>query len=201
MNQPKPRPRAAARAPRWSPSPPPRAGAIRAPRWRSRLRRWLPHGDKVRHHRLVAWIGPAIHHPRLWHINRQGVALGLAIGLFFGFLIPVAQIPFAAIFAVWLRANLLVAVGSTLVTNPFTFGPVYFAAWHVGGWVLGERAPPPLQIEAEAEAEPSQPWWRSLLGVGKPLVVGLAIFAVAAGVGVYLLITWVWWARTHCRRR
>ncbi len=166
-----------------------------------RFRRMLPSPEAVKSNRWLRWLGPALHHHRLWHVSRRGVALGVALGVFFGFLIPVAQIPLSAAAAVALRANVPSAVASTLVTNPFTFGPVYFAAWHVGGWVLGERAPPPLQIEAEAEAEPSQPWWRSLLGVGKPLVVGLAIFAVAAGVGVYLLITWVWWARTHWRRR
>ncbi len=196
MNQPKPRPRAAARAPRW----------------RSRLRRWLPHGDKVRHHRLVAWIGPAIHHPRLWHINRQGVALGLAIGLFFGFLIPVAQIPFAAIFAVWLRANLLVAVGSTLVTNPFTFPPIYFFAYRLGALVTGAAPlPESAEVVGQAAEEASHLALTALerfLSVGKPLLVGLSILAVTAAIVGYFGVLAFWrlvvsaeWRRRRTRRR
>ncbi len=53
----------------------------------------------------VHWMGPVLHHPRLWHVNRRGIALGLSIGVFFGLLIPVAQILFAATAALLLRAN------------------------------------------------------------------------------------------------
>ena len=163
-----------------------------------RLRRLLPSPDAVRANRWLRWLGPALHHPRLWHLSRRGIALGVALGVFFGFLIPVAQIPLSAAAAVALRANVPSAIASTLVTNPFTFGPVYFAAWKVGGAVLGERrAPPPIETDEQA----TDSWWRSLAGVGKPLVVGLAIFAVGAGVGVYLLITWAWWLRVRWQRR
>ena len=165
-----------------------------------RLRRLLPTPDAVRNNRWLRWLGPTLHHPRLWHMSRRGIALGVALGVFFGFLVPVAQIPLSAAAAVVMRANVPCAIASTLVTNPFTFGPVYFAAWKVGGRVLGENRPPPPLIEAEAQAEPAQPWWRSLAGVGKPLIVGLSMFAVAAGVGVYLLVTWAWWARTRWQR-
>lgn len=40
-------------------------------------RGWLPHAETVRANRWVGWLGPALNHPRLWHINRHGVALGL----------------------------------------------------------------------------------------------------------------------------
>ncbi len=49
--------------------------------WRTRLRRFLPTAEAVRGNRWVGWIGPALHHPRLWHLNRRGVALGMAIGI------------------------------------------------------------------------------------------------------------------------
>ena len=58
-------------------------------------RGWLPSEQALKGNRWLRWIGPALHHPRLWHLNRRGVALGLALGLFFGLLIPVAQIPLA----------------------------------------------------------------------------------------------------------
>ena len=39
--------------------------------------------------------------------------MGLAVGVFFGLLIPVAQILFATVAALLLRANIPAAVGST----------------------------------------------------------------------------------------
>ena len=88
--------------------------------------------------------------------------------------------PLSVAAAVALRANVPVAVASTLVTNPVTFGPIYYAAWRVGSTILGEpvdTAPPPP--DTVTQDEPSgESWWRTtsrrVLGVGKPLLVGLA---------------------------
>jgi uncharacterized protein (DUF2062 family) len=174
-----------------------------------RLRRLLPSPEALRANRWLRWIGPALHHPRLWHMSRRGIAMGVALGLFFGLLIPIAQIPLAAAAAVALRANLPTAVASTLVTNPVTFGPVYYAAWRVGGAILGEPAtePPPLP-DPTAEAEPDERelgWfertWRRIAKVGKPLLLGLAIFACAAGVLSYLLVSGVWHLKVRLQRR
>jgi uncharacterized protein len=96
-----------------------------------RLRNWLPGAEAIRASRWLRWLGPALHHPRLWHVSRRGVALGMALGFFFGLLIPLAQIPLSAAAAVALRANVPAAVASTLVTNPVTFAPIYYAAWRV----------------------------------------------------------------------
>jgi uncharacterized protein len=189
-----------------------RAAVKRTPGWRTRLRRRLPSADSVRHNRYVAWIGPAIHHPRLWHLNRHGVALGLAIGLFFGFLIPLAQIPVAAIFAVWFRANLLVAVVSTLVTNPFTFPPVYFFAYQIGAMLTGDSPLPHSeaaigQVAQEASTLALSAFER-LLTVGKPLMLGLAVLAVSSALVSYFLVLGVWrlvvsaeWRRRRSERR
>ena len=166
-----------------------------------RLNRLLPSAETVRANRWLRWLGPALHHPRLWHMSRRGIALGISLGMFFGLLVPIAQIPMSAAAAVLLRANVPCAIVSTLVTNPVTFGPVYFAAWKVGGAILGASGkPPPV-----ATPQPPGPWWQTLrervTGVGKPLALGLAIFAVVAGVGAYWLITWAWWARIIWQRR
>jgi uncharacterized protein len=162
------------------------------------MRRWLnrhlPSPEALRANRWLRWIGPRLFHPSLWHLHRRGIALGVAIGLFFGLLIPIAQIPLSAGAAVLLRANLPAAAASTLVTNPVTFAPVYYAAWKVGGTLLGQPTPPaplPLAPEAAAASGPAA-WWDKLTGVGKPLVLGLAIFAVGAAGGAYLLIHGLW---------
>lgn len=175
------------------------------PTLKDRLRRLLPTQQALRENRWLRWIGPALHHPRLWHVSRRGIAIGMAIGVFFAFLIPIAQIPFSAAMAVALRANVPVAVASTLVTNPITFPPVYYAAWRVGGAVLGVDAKQARQGEVEAATERADAnWfvraWMGLTGVGKPLLVGLVIFACGFGLLVYLLVNTAWHLRVRIKR-
>ncbi|MDZ4361464.1 MAG: DUF2062 domain-containing protein, partial [Variovorax sp.] len=71
-----------------------------------RIKSWLPTPDSLRSNRWLRWMGPVLADPRLWHFSRKGIALGVALGIFFGLLIPVAQMPASALFAVILRANL-----------------------------------------------------------------------------------------------
>jgi hypothetical protein len=164
-----------------------------------RFRRFLPDPRTLREHRALRWMGPALHHPRLWHVNRRGIAMGLAIGVFFGLLFPVAQIPFAALAALLLRANIPAAVGSTLITNPFTFAPVYFAAYHLGAWMLGTPADPvgpeSLQQAAGETATGLALWMGKLALVGAPLAVGLLTLAVTISIAIYLGVHWTWRAR------
>lgn len=180
-----------------------------------RLKKLLPTRDSLHGNRWLRWLGPALHHPRLWHMSRKGIALGVALGMFFGLLIPVAQIPFSATLAVLLRANLPVAVASTLVTNPVTFGPVYYGAYQLGKWVLLEPAPSPEDIEQllvhkaeEAEAAVDLGLWdRVVLGwqqlgsVGKPLLLGLGIIASLTGLSAYFLISGLWALKIRWSRR
>lgn len=168
----------------------------------ARLKRLLPEPEQLAGNRWLRWLGPRLFHPRLWHVSRRGVALGVAIGVFFGFLIPIAQIPISAAVAVAMRANLPTAVASTLVTNPVTFPPVYYAAWKVGGAILGEPPPRAGNLpEVESESSGWEAAWRFVSGVGRPLVLGLALFAVASGIGLYLLISLGWALRVRWRRR
>jgi uncharacterized protein len=180
-----------------------------------RLRRLLPSPEAVQANRWLRWIGPALHHPRLWHMSRRGIALGAALGVFFGLLIPVAQLPLAAGAAVVLRANVPTAVASTLVTNPVTFGPVYYVAWKFGSWVLHEPAEggerPATSQEDDAAIAAAQArggllgWveaaWLRLAALGKPLFVGLVIFACVFGVCTYAVVSAVWHWRVRAKRR
>jgi uncharacterized protein (DUF2062 family) len=177
---------------------------------KNRIKAWLPSPDTVRQNRWLRWMGPVLNHPRLWHFSRKGIALGMALGVFFGLLIPIAQIPFSATLAVLLRANVPMAVASTLVTNPITFGPVYYGAYHLGEWVLGEdgsKAPPDLKhLETTPEVvdrswgETIAHWFEQITTVGKPLAVGLAILACVFGVLVYGVVSALWTLKTRWSR-
>ncbi len=78
-----------------------------------RLRAKIPSREQIHANRWLGWLAPWLEHPRLWHWSRRGVALGVALGVFFGLLIPIAQIPLSVAAAVVMRANVPAAAAST----------------------------------------------------------------------------------------
>lgn len=98
------------------------------------------------------WLRPFAHrlaHPSLWHVNRRSASKALAIGLLSAFIIPIGQFACAALLAIPTRANVPIAAAATLVTNPLTFAPIYYAAYRLSslfGFEAG--ATHPLQLIA-----------------------------------------------------
>lgn len=172
---------------------------------KQRLRRLLPSPERLLQYRWLRWLAPVLHRPALWHVSRRGVALGMALGVFFGLLIPLAQMPFAAAAAVMLRANVPIAVASTLVTNPVTFGPVYYVAWRLGGSILGNaesrETTATAAVALPASEATSTTFVQRLHRVGKPLVLGLAILATVAGVLTYAVVSSLWYLKVVLSRR
>jgi uncharacterized protein (DUF2062 family) len=183
-----------------------------------RIRRLMPSHESVANNRWLRWLGPSVLHPRLWHVSRRGVAAGAAIGVFFAFITPIAQIPLSAAACVVLRANVPVSIVATLVNTPPTFGPVYYAAWKVGSWVLAEpiddehtpqvlaQVAAPASAAASGAAMPaSGSWWErmtaGLASIGKPLFVGALIFSVGFSTLAYFLCNGIWHWRVRGKRR
>lgn len=168
----------------------------------NRFRKLLPDRERLLGNRWLRWLGPLLQHPRLWHWSRRGVSMGVAIGIFFGLLVPLAQIPISAVAAVVLRANLPAAVTSTLVTNPVTFAPIYYAAYKLGAWVTGENIAE-ITPEARLTQAPATEtgFWERIANLGLPLIIGLAITATFAGLISYALISLGWYWRVMHRRR
>ncbi|NJM44647.1 MAG: DUF2062 domain-containing protein [Brachymonas sp.] len=179
-----------------------------------RLKRLMPKPETMANNRWLRWMGPSLLHPRLWHLSRRAVALGAAIGVFFAFITPIAQIPLSAAVSIVLRANMPAAVVATLVNTPPTFGPVYYAAWVVGSKVLGEKVDdknrpdvlvgqsPDLDLSPQALTGWSK-WMVKLQQVGKPLLLGALIFSVVFSALAYVLVNgfWHWRVRSKRKRR
>lgn len=168
------------------------------------MKRFLPTRDSIKQNRLLRWLGPRIHDPVLWHINRNSVAKGVAIGAFFGLMVPIAQIPAAAIAALILRGNLWVAAIATLISNPFTYGPIYIFAYRLGSSIL----PPAVAsgaVPAEDHATTTLQWlidaihW--LTGIGRPLALGMLIMAVTAAAVGYFGMLLIWRIKVVIKRR
>jgi nucleotide-binding universal stress UspA family protein/uncharacterized protein (DUF2062 family) len=163
------------------------------------MKRWFPTRERLLQSRWLRPIAHRLHDEHLWHADRSSVARGVAIGLFFGLLLPVAQFLFAVLTAIALRGNVAIAAGSTLITNPLTFAPIYWLAHRVGSWLIGgridEAAAQRLEAQAEAIAAEQgflESMWYSVQSAGAPLALGLAVLAVAASL-VGFGLAWVLW--------
>jgi uncharacterized protein (DUF2062 family) len=73
----------------------------------------------------------------LWARDKRAIAGGLALGCFVA-LTPTFpfQMILAALGAVRLKVNLVVALAACWITNPFTAVPIYVLAWRLGRAVL-----------------------------------------------------------------
>lgn len=134
------------------------------------------------------WLRPFAHlfaHPSLWHLNRRSVPRALALGLFAAFILPIGHFAFAALLAVPLRANVSLAAGSTLVVNPLTFTPIYYAAYELGMLLLHHPSHPGMGAVTHSLGQ-------TILDVSGPTALGLSIFAIVSAAAGYAIGTLVW---------
>ncbi|CAG1014595.1 hypothetical protein BURC_00734 [Burkholderiaceae bacterium] len=168
------------------------------------MKRLLPTRERLLQSR---WLRPIAHYldnDHLWHADRSSVARAVGIGLFFGLLLPVAQFLFAVVAAIVLRANVAVAAGFTLVTNPLTFAPIYWFAYRLGSWLMGgsvdEQAAQRVEQQAQAAIARNegiiQGLWHSIVSAGAPLALGLTVLAVVAG-AIGFGLAWSLWRPRH----
>ena len=159
----------------------------------NRLSKTLPSRESLAAH---PWLKPVAHRVldrQLWRLQHEAVARGVAIGIFWAFAIPLAQFAVATANCVWWRANIPVAAGMTLATNPFTIGFWLWLAYQLGSLVLD--APPPAAL---AEGAGITAW---LTSFGAPTLLGMGIFALAGALIGYLSVKFVWRLRIRLKRR
>jgi len=153
------------------------------------------------------WLKPVAHRllaPGLWHVQHEAVARGVAIGLFWAFALPVGQMLAAAVHCIWWRGNIPVAVGATLVTNPFTIGFWLWLAYKLGSLILGLAPHEVAKGSAALEAVATSARFDVLAWLqrfGWPAVLGMAIFAVVGAVGGYVVVNLIWRLRIWFKRR
>lgn len=178
---------------------------------KKKFRRYVPNEAWVRDKRYLRWTGRWLHHPSLWHLNRDAVAGAVAIGLLAGLIPGPLQMLGAASLAIALRKNLPVALITTFYTNPLTILPLYLFAYAIGKQLLGVT-------NHAAPAEPFQwdwsDWiWSSwalldwTISLGPPLGVGLLVLACALPAMGYCAVQILWrvyvvssWKRRKRRR-
>ncbi len=185
---------------------PPNTGRTKksaAPHWSDRFTRGIRPETLAAH----PWLKPVAHRleePALWRFQHEAVARGVAIGLFWAFALPAGQILVAAAHSVWWRANIPVAAGITLITNPFTIGFWLWLAYQLGSLILGMSAEDAAVADAAYQAAAAAPGFDAMAWLahfGWPAVLGMGIFSIAGSIGAYFLVKLIWRLRIQLKRR
>jgi uncharacterized protein (DUF2062 family) len=169
-------------------------------RW---LTRHIPTRETVHEHRLLRPFAPHLSHPALWRLTRRSVPRGVALGLSVAVIIPFMHTVIAALLAIPTRANVAVAAIFTLVVNPLTIPPMYYAAYRIGSWELhhDSRLVDPAAAERFSSEISRLLFW--LHHASGPIAMGiLTMAAVLAAVGyVGASLVWRFWCSTRWRQR
>ena len=175
------------------------------------LRNKLPSPESITENKYLKWLSPWLGHPRLWHLHRRSVALGVAIGLVTGLIPGPVQILLAILIAIPLRANILAAAFATFYTNPFTFIPLYILAYSIGTLVTGESmatiTPPEFSFSLVTFWQIIPDMFSWFVSLGPTLLIGLAVqstvFAIVGYFGTMLLwrcvVSTMWKRRQRSR--
>jgi uncharacterized protein len=167
------------------------------------LRRHIPTRESIHDYRLLRPFAPHLTQPALWRMTRRSVPRGVALGLCVGVIIPFMHTFIAALLAIPLRANVAIAAAFTLVVNPLTIPPMYYAAYRIGAWELHHDA---SLVDAATAERFSSELSRLLFWIHQasaPIALGILTIAAAAGLIGYLgsAILWRSWVRTRARQR
>lgn len=163
-----------------------------------RRRLKLPTRAELLENRFLRPFATHLASPLIWRLNRRGVARGMALGLFAGFAIPVAQTPFAAALAVFARANLPVAAAATLVTNPLTVPFIYYLAFRTGTMILRTEVGEFARSDDTGLIRQILSWFLTMAG---PTWLGLLLFATISAVLGYFAVHLAWRIRAVSRRK
>ena len=165
-------------------------------------RKWLKtkifHKYQLHKHPHLTIFGGVFQQSDLWHINRHSIPTGTAIGLFCAFIPVPFQMILAALIATIMRGNIPTAVMLVWVSNPLTWGPIFYACYKLGQTVLG--IPP-----NEPEYGLNQDWFMTsgFFEVLGPMTLGGVIiggFAAAIGYALVVFI-WRWHIFSYLRRK
>jgi len=167
------------------------------------FKRHIPTRESIQHNRLLRPFARQLSQPALWHMTHRSVPRAVALGLGIGVIIPFFHTVIAAILAIPLRANVAIAAAFTLVVNPLTIPPMYYAAYRIGSWELHHDATlmnPAAAERASGELARFLFWIHEASG---PIALGiLTIAAVATLVGYFgSALLWRGWLRSKWRAR
>jgi uncharacterized protein (DUF2062 family) len=177
-------------------------------RFISWAQRNMPTREQMERNRFIRPFAHRVLRSELWRFTRRSVPRGVALGLLVGVIVPFAQILFAALLSVPVRANVPLAALATFVTNPFTTPLIWVAAYWVGGWLLRiDAATVVAPVNAAIEHTDLETFLAWLTHAGVVTAFGLIVIAVVSAGLSYVLSSLIWrgvvaekWRRRGARR-
>lgn len=174
----------------------------RPERQKSWWHRLVPTREQLEKSRWLRPFSKSVLRPELWRFTRRSVPRGVALGLFIGVIIPMAHFVVAALLAVFVRANVPMALAATFIGNPFTVAGIWWLAYRIGEAMLHADAMTQVAPMAAAmQQTQADQFLTRLTGAGEDTALGLLVVAsVLATVG-YVLAAWIWRGVVMRRRR
>ena len=164
-------------------------------------RRWLSRVFPSSHSLMERWPLRVFHgrlaEPKLWTLTRRGVCAGVGAGLSICFVpLPVHTLLAVLVGLTW-RINIPAIFATTLLMNPLTMVPMFYAAYRVGALVVGVPVGHHFGFRLDWD------WLQHGLGpVWKPFLVGCLTCSVTLGISGWLGLGFLWrWHVLHQRRR
>lgn len=150
------------------------------------LQRFMPKKSKLQESKSFRFLDRWLHKADVWHFNRRYAARGVLIGMFFAFIPLPTQMLFACIGCIFARANLPLAIACVWITNPLTMGPVFYACYRLGAFLMNEK------ISAVQELQTADWFSNNFHAVIEPLFLGSLICAVLFSAVGYTLVDILW---------
>ena len=171
-------------------------------------KRNMPTREQMGRNRFIRPFAHRVLRSELWRFTRRSVPRGVALGLLVGIIVPFAQILFAALLSVSVRANVPLAALATFVTNPFTTPLIWVVAYWVGSWLLRvDAATVVAPVNTAMEQTDLEHFLEWLTGATMVTAFGLIVIAIVTAALSYLVSGWIWravvarkWRRRHVRR-
>lgn len=156
------------------------------------IKKYMPDHHKIKEHKHLKIFGKLLHDGNLWHFNRRSVSGAFAVGLFCAFIPLPFQMVFAAAMAIMARVNLPISVSLVWLTNPLTMPPIFYSAYKIGAFVLGQKA-------ISSDYHMTTAWFSEQLHViWQPFLLGCLISGIISAFLAYAIIRLLW--RLHIVR-
>jgi uncharacterized protein (DUF2062 family) len=153
---------------------------------KKKLQKLFPTPEQVKNNKSLAFLGPLMNKPKLWHLNRRSVAQAFFIGIFCAFIPMPFQMALAALLAFYFNSNLPISVGLVWISNPVTMPPLFYATYSLGAFILDIRA---REFNSEMSLE-------SLLGqlneIWLPLYLGSLLAGLVFASAGYVTMRILW---------
>jgi uncharacterized protein (DUF2062 family) len=134
-------------------------------------------------------------HADLSSYDHKCVARGVAAGLA-GAVLPGFQLLYAALLAILLRGNLLIALFCTLITNPFTVVPITYFIYFIGSKIIGNGQTNFVIQNFRWDISSFHAFWFNLSAwlfqFGKAFLIGLPIVSFCLGIIGYFGTILIW---------